>query len=263
MKKTTLIAFAFGVSSAFAQDLTSKKGEPILPEAGDWAIGFDASPVMLFVGNAFNGNMGNASPAAKFTNTNLAITGKMFKDATTAYRAKVRIGFGSMSTSTKVAAIPATTPATFVDDKTTVSDNNITLGGGLEMRKGKTRLQGFYGGEALLMLGGSKTTTKYGNALAAANPVTRTTETKMGSTFGFTARGFIGVEYFVLPKISLGAEFGWGLGFESKGEGSSTTESWDVVANAPVVTTAATGKSSTFKVDTDNSGGAVTIMFHF
>jgi len=35
MKKSVLgLALAFGVSSAFAQDLTSKKGEPILPEVG-------------------------------------------------------------------------------------------------------------------------------------------------------------------------------------------------------------------------------------
>ena len=45
MKKSiALVAMAFGVSSAFAQDLTSKKGEPILPEAGDWSIGIDAAP---------------------------------------------------------------------------------------------------------------------------------------------------------------------------------------------------------------------------
>jgi hypothetical protein len=43
MKKSVfMIALAFGVSSAFAQDLTSKKGEPILPEAEDWAISMDA-----------------------------------------------------------------------------------------------------------------------------------------------------------------------------------------------------------------------------
>jgi hypothetical protein len=42
MKKSiALVALAFGVTSAFAQDLTSKKGEPILPEADDWSVGID------------------------------------------------------------------------------------------------------------------------------------------------------------------------------------------------------------------------------
>ena len=27
------------------------------------------------------------------------------------------------------------------------------------------------------------------------------------------ARGFVGVEYFVVPKISIGGEYGWGIGF--------------------------------------------------
>ena len=38
MKKSTLLiaAMAFTASAAFAQDLTSKKGETFLPESGDW-----------------------------------------------------------------------------------------------------------------------------------------------------------------------------------------------------------------------------------
>ena len=56
MKKTVLvIALALGISGAFAQDLTSKKGEPMLPEANDWAISLNADPIFTFVGNAFSG----------------------------------------------------------------------------------------------------------------------------------------------------------------------------------------------------------------
>ena len=71
MKKSVLmIALAFGVTSAFAQDLTSKKGEPILPEAEDWAISMNADPIFDFVGNAFNGSTSNAAPGAKWLNSN-------------------------------------------------------------------------------------------------------------------------------------------------------------------------------------------------
>ena len=98
MKKSVLvIALALGVTGAFAQDLTSKKGEPILPEAGDWAISMDADPIFSFVGNAFNGNTGNAAPGVNWLNANQTIIGKQFIDEKNAYRAIVRIGFNSQT----------------------------------------------------------------------------------------------------------------------------------------------------------------------
>ena len=83
MKKSiiilALVFFCIGYS-AQAQDLTSKKGETMLPEEGDYAIGFDADPFLDYVGNFLNS--GATSPDADFVpGTNLAIVGKMFKDA--------------------------------------------------------------------------------------------------------------------------------------------------------------------------------------
>lgn len=77
MKKSVLvIALAFGVTGAFAQDLTSKKGEPILPEAEDWAISMDATPIFNYIGNAFNGSTANSAPGASWLNTDQTIIGK-------------------------------------------------------------------------------------------------------------------------------------------------------------------------------------------
>nr|MCU0360765.1 hypothetical protein [Bacteroidia bacterium] len=45
------------------------------------------------------------------------------------------------------------------------SGNTIALSGGLEMRKGKTRLQGYYGGEVGILFASSKDKFEYGNAL--------------------------------------------------------------------------------------------------
>ena len=270
MKKTSLVvALALGVSSAFAQDLTSKKGELILPEAGDWGISVNATPFLNYIGNFIGGNGLNAAPTINFLSTNQTIMGKYFVDAQTAYRAGVRIGFGSASTAVKV-PVPVVVPVTFVDDVTKVSGSNIGLTAGWEKRRGKTRLQGFYGGEAGISLGTGKTVTTYGNALSADNTnggLARTKEDKLGSTFGFGLRGFIGAEYFILPKMSIGGEFGWGLAFTNTGEGETTTESWD--GTAVVTTVAKTGKNSSFGFDTDNLntvfGPAGTIRFglHF
>jgi len=72
----------------------------------------------------------------------------------------------------------------------------------------------------------------------------------------------VSVEYFVLPKISIGGEFGWGLGFVSQGAGSLTQVTED--ANGNVVTTTTDGPTgSDFSLDTDNAGGALMINFHF
>ena len=67
MKKSiALVALAFGVSSAFAQDLTSKKGEPFLPEAGDYMIGIDANPFLNYLGNFFGKTVANTAPTFNF-----------------------------------------------------------------------------------------------------------------------------------------------------------------------------------------------------
>ena len=294
MKKTTLIlAMAFSITSAFAQEpLTSKKGEAILPEAKDWAISFDAVPFMNYVGNLVSGSTTqNTSPGATWVRPGyMAITGKMFKDEKTAYRGILRIGFNSAHTTANIADASVTTPPIYPalpamkEDKWKTSSHYIGLGAGIEMRRGKTRLQGFYGGDAIIFMSGKKNTFEYGNALtttitptavntsdfgagstsSGSNVLTvkdtygnaaRITEDKSGSTFGFGVRGFIGAEYFVFPKISIGAEYGWGLGISSTGAGSQTKES---VGGAPALAqsqTTTTSKSGAFGLDTDINGG--------
>ena len=58
------------------QDLTSKKGETMLPEAGDWAVQFDAAPFLNYAGNLFNA--GATAPGADFVNAG-AIAGSILK----------------------------------------------------------------------------------------------------------------------------------------------------------------------------------------
>ena len=160
MKKSVLLlAAAFGVSGAFAQDLTSKKGEPFLPEAGDWSIGIDAAPFLNYAGQMLS-NAGASAPTFGFNNGsfNNVIQGKMFKDEKTAYRAGIRLGFGGSKSVNEVAKLyadPAAAPTSYafpseaevVENERKWSSRNIALTGGMEMRRGKTRLQGFYGGE--------------------------------------------------------------------------------------------------------------------
>ena len=259
--KVILMALFVGCASMTnAQDgdvLTNKNGAAILPAAGDWALGFDAAPLLNYAGNMFNGNTNNSMGAA-WANGDFAISGKYFKDANTAYRASVRIGMGSATTSTLT---DTSGMGDYIQDDMTMSSNAIVLGGGYEMRRGSGRLIGVYGAGVNISLGGASTSYTYDLACDANNPGMRMTGTNSGSSFGISLGGMIGVEYFIMPKISIGAEYTWGLGFTSTGEGTSTSEYWD--GSEVVTSETRTGGSSGFGIDTGNNGGAITLMFHF
>ncbi|MBL7900410.1 MAG: hypothetical protein JNK73_00290 [Bacteroidia bacterium] len=309
MKKSlTLLALVLGMSGAFAQDLTSKKGEPFLPEAGDWGLGIDANPFLEYAGNFFGKTTTNPAPTFNFL-TPFQITGRYFKDATTAYRGSLRIGFGTITERNMVTdrlAAYTNTTNTFPTNPAEVenvwksSGTNIGISGGLEMRRGKTRLQGYYGGELGISFSTTSDKFEYGNALntstttlvdvdptddafsgsgniipnlsvgnapaADARVITR----KNGSTFGIGLRGFVGVEYFLFPKISLGGEFGWGFMLISTGKTKTTVESMTTNASGNLVTgeTELEGaKSGEWSLDTDNNnsvwGPAGTLRLNF
>lgn len=244
MKKSLLIIAIFISAAATAQDLTSKKGTPILPEAGEWSIGVGATSTLEYFGNLMNGN--NNAPGFDWA-SNQIITGKMMKDENTAYRAGVRLGFGS----TKMTEAD---PQDGELSETKEGGMNIDLSAGLQKFRGKGRLRGIYGAEAGIGLGSAKTEYTYEGDAPAGSIL----EDKAGSTFSFNLRGFIGAEYFFAPKMSLGGEFGWGLGISSTGEGEQTTA--DGTGGSD---TAKTGKSSSFGFDTDNWGGSIVLNLYF
>jgi hypothetical protein len=310
MKKSiALVALAFGVTSAFAQDLTSKKGEPILPEADDWSVGIDATPFLNYAGNFFGKTASNTAPGWNFFTSNQTITVKQMKDAQNAYRATFRLGFSNETQKAMVSDRSLTAPSptatgyptapAMVENKWKHSETNIGISVGMEKRRGKTRLQGIYGAEVGIWIGSTKDKFTYGNALvqgltptgpgqaqdidvdpddefagfglgsisSGANVQTvamsgvigdsRMTERKSGMTFAFGVRAFIGAEYFILPKMSLGGEFGWGLGYSMTGASKTT---WESVGNTGSSTTNSIGtveikgdKSSAFWLDTDGN----------
>ena len=301
MKKSFLaVAMILGTTATFAQD------KQYTPVAGDWAVGIDATPFLNYFGNFIGGNGLNSAPSWNFLTTNQTITGKYFVSDDMAYRGSLRLGFGSVHGSEMVAdrlsttapVYPSTLPAE-VENTWKMGSTNIGLGGGIEMRKGSGRLVGFYGGELGINVSSSKETYTYGNALtqtssASANNVdvdaddamgagtnlttdpfgngARVTESKSGMQFGLGIRGFIGAEYFVLPKLSLGGEFGWGLAFVSGGTASTTVESEGFDASAVERTSTFTTESKNaggFGLDTENNNtvfgpaGSLRITFHF
>lgn len=284
-----LISAAALTATASAQDLTNKRGESILPSQGDWAIGINAEPFLYYIGNAFNGNNNNLAPSMQYPAYPWAITGKKFITDKQAYRAKLRIGIGSVKQAALVKKDLVNTTGSdttkMTEDIQKITSHNIALGFGKEWRRGKTRLQGFYGFEGMLWLQGQKTKYEYGNEFGADNPTptsyiftsntssaatVRVTESKTGNTFGIGVRGFLGAEYFLFPKISLGAEFGWGLGVEATSEGSRISETWDSASSqVKSIEERTSGRRSSWGFDSDINGkqgmgsGALMITLHF
>lgn len=175
-----------------AQDSTctktcNNKLQSVLPEAGEFSLGFDAVPVLNYFGNMFNSSSNTASIGYQEGST---IVGSYMKDSNTAYRGKLRIGFMNSSV-----------------DSTTEVSSEMTFGGGIQKYRGKTRLQGIYGAESQITFSNGSVT------ISGA-------ETKKPNNFSFGIRTFVGVQYFVAKKIAVGAEYGWGPTF-SKSDSNS------------------------------------------
>lgn len=290
MRKIPLLFIAILLaSSAFAQPV-SKKGEYYLPREGDWAIGVDASPFLEYVGNIFSDGF-NPAPSANFTGSNFAIVGKKFKRDDYAYRAGFRLGILADSYRDFSPEFSNEPTNTTVEDTYNRTFTNAFLSLGIEKRKGNTRIQGFYGVEGLLGFGTERHRFEYGNSITpqSTNP-TRTewellfqddprevttvtevggfiTEFNKGATFSIGGRAFIGAEIFLFPKWSIGFEYGFSMAFMYEGNSSVVSEQWTVPVggtNEQFVTTITDeGGSSTFRMDNDNSGGAVFMFFYF
>jgi hypothetical protein len=326
MKKGLFAAAALllAAHTIVAQDLTSKKGLPILPETGDWCIGLDATPFFNYLGNFFGkggsttvttgtvqtaSHYTNQAPGWNFIANNFSISGKKFISSNTAYRASVRLGFNNVTKKTQVNDRSITTAPVYpavpfrVENSWKQSYTNVGASFGIEKRRGKTRLQGFYGVEGGIGFSSGSNTYKYGNALST-NPkspvsvdvvndafsvstssgttavnITKDTYTndarilKDKSGFGFElgARAFVGAELFVAPKISVAGEFCWGIGYGFSGKTKTSLES---IGNNG--TEQVTGrqdlsgdKSSKFYFDNDNknsffgASGSIRLNLYF
>ena len=94
-------------------------------------------------------------------------------------------------------------------------------------------------------------TTATGGAGAASG--SRVTSDKSGKTFGIGVRGFIGAEYFIFPKISVGGEFGWGIGYSMTGASTQKTETTGGTGPAVGTTESKGNKTSSLTLDTDKN----------
>jgi hypothetical protein len=302
----------------------NKKGQLILPKKGDIALGFNTIPVLdVLLGtlNRATPFAGSSNMVQYTQNSNNQIMGKYYLEDKAAIR--VRFGFNTLSGSmtNQVQDSKAMYDASFgtiddinkasllrVDDKLTFVKNNWLLSVGYEKRRGYRRLQGFYGLELGIGSNNSSQKVSYGNAFSdvysvqytsnfnsfattSQNPtangrVVRNLETKSRGGMRYGVRGFIGIEYFFFPKISIAAEYGWGYAITTRHGATSKQEVYNNGQNGPEVITETVDTDSRevlkgFSVDNNNGSifsmnntlggntslsggaGALTLLFHF
>ncbi len=216
-----LTLFSVGLN---AQNLTSKKGESYLPEKGDWAISVDASGIFTWLGNlANNGTNGTISVGGVPTDYNatgapgVTFVGKRFISDKEANRVIAAVNIGNSSTSTESGS-----GSTLNTEKVSTTGFNIAGGLGKEWRRGKTRLQGFYGADVYINV--FSTSTKTTNTLSGTGDKEKVVGSGLG--FGLGGNGFIGAEYFLFPKMAIGAQYQAGLNISMSGGGKTTTTPW-------------------------------------
>jgi hypothetical protein len=184
--------------------LTNKKGIPIYPQTGDWAIGINSTPFFQYIGNFFSGN-NNYRPEFGFTANNPgSIYGKYVLSSKTRIRGMLNIGVSVESDKLNNPADPNN------PHRITTSGVSVGIGAGIEKTRNiYGRFSGIYGAQLGIMLDAYEDPTGYfGRAFYKdANNSDNDWVEKGGRTHGLGIGGFVGVEFFPAPKVSLTGEF--------------------------------------------------------
>lgn len=308
MKKYILFASACLLSlNLFAQQ--DKPEKNYLPEEGDVTIGINAVPFLKYLGNCFS-NAGNNTinssevggvPSVGFPvtpglqNPTISIFGKYFLSDQTALRLNVGIGIGSdtqrgyVQDDAALAADPLSVAQ--VEDSYKYRSSGFSLAAGYEWRRGGKRLQGFWGGQAVVAYSNSKHFFNYGNAITEANQTpsktsvvwdsqvsgqsvpsvnpnignnSRLLQQNDGRSWTYGVGGFVGVEYYIAPKIAIGCEMSLNLLWTTEGRSLQKSERFNPDFNRVEenVRWSEPGGSA-FHFGTENIGTSLYVAFSF
>jgi hypothetical protein len=273
MNKYFLICFFTGfIFSASAQEITSQRGESILPKKGDWCLAFDAAPFLLYSGNLLNESANNAAHTQFPNGYENTLVLKKFKEDNRALRFKLRVGSFTEKIDTLVVDLGSTNPEPSVTDSKKTSEQNFAFGVGFQKSRGKGRLQGYRGLELLIKYSSRTTTYTYGGGALTSLVWSHTntfgqgagvTEVKAGNQVGFNMRYVLGAEFFFAPKMSLSAEYSWGLNYFVIGEASTKSERWDFATNKVKTTTKRIPRQPSFKLDNFYDAASINFAVYF
>lgn len=291
MKKiylSIILAFAL-VINVFAQDdiktetpLVNKHGQTILPEAGDIAIGADIVPFMNYFGNMFNGNTGNTFGGSFLGDANTVFLKYFIADDAAVrirFKAEKHSNYNDFFVRDDAAFLADPLTNNRVVDRQLNSYSSYGIGLGYEQFRGNGRLRGIYGAEFGFDYTSQNYSYEYGNTMTAANNAP-TTSNFAGGTNNLSSRdlsmtnpfgnggfnvglnAFVGVEYYVMPKISIGSELSWGANFHKRTQSSTETEYWNGAA-VSTVTTLGAPATPNFNLGMANPAVRLYMMFNF
>lgn len=275
---------------------TKKSEKDYLPKQGDWAIGVDVVPVLKYIGNAFNGNTDNSidhlggTPFTKgnsFFNSDLmpdvSISGKYLLTDEWALRANlglmIRSEYKRVYTTDDKAAISNPLGDEKVIDKARTARNGMSLSLGAEYRKGSKRVQGVFGAGILFAFQQNKTKYEWGNQMTITNQqpsispdlgVTYQNGYRLlegfgdASTFYTGITGSAGIEWFVAPKISLGAEVNLTAYYVFQPQQYKKSQGYNAAMNKIEERTDLTSPGDRyFVLGTESLGGSLNMTFYF
>ena len=279
-----------------AQSRNDRKYTQYTPEAGEFGLTISANPITGFLGNLFNGTQGNNigevggqpyNPGLDNPLPTVSIAGRYFLTNELAIRLNVGWMYSNDKNNYYAQDDAALAADPFSRDKVIDSHTTNNSGGsfmvGAEYRLGRGRVQGIFGGGLMYAFNYYREKFSYGNAITEINqfPSTGITGQNNPDIPGFnTPRylskfngtpthyagivGFVGVEWFFAPKVSLGAEvniaaaYNWTNGTYYTAEGYNTisgqVEEW---------TELLTPSSSGFDFGTKNIGANLSVNFYF
>jgi hypothetical protein len=267
------------------EKLVSKKGIYILPEQGEFALGVDATPFFSYLGHLMS-NAGTNSPTVGYGNGfsgGNAIYGKYMLEDNKAVR--IRLGFTDNKQTDlypveQSSLTPDPSAPQYVNDEASTLRRSFYLAVGLEKHRGKSRIQGVYGAELFFGASRSDVNYVYGNSinndfntpaiLASTYDASgrRLIEDNTNKSVYGGVRGFVGVEYFIAPKLSIGGEFGYSLMAQKRGVRGQTYEYWDGATTSVREITIQSHDNTygSFKfigLSTDNLSGSINLFLYF
>lgn len=237
--------------------------------------------------------IGGVPAVSGLNNPTMSIFGKYFLTDQTALRLNVGVGINSTTQSNYVQddAAVAEDPLSVdkVEDSYKYRNSGMSVSVGYEWRRGGKRLQGFWGGQAILAYSNSKHFFGYGNAITEVNqdptqyddnnnwtfPTTQPTLDNIGGnsrllmqsdgrSWTYGLGGFVGVEYYIAPKISIGCEMSLNLLCTTGSKKYQKSERFNPDLNRLEENTRWTGKSdSGFRLGTENIGTSLFVAFSF
>lgn len=286
--KRILIIMLLSAAAAFSISAQETEQKQYLPEAGDWSVGFNAKPVLYFVGNLFNNSsyisVGSIGGEATLPgNIGTSIMGKYMITDNFAFRANVGFSIANNNSAEYVIDDEAYFFNPLSEDKVIDYKNNrstrVSVLAGVEYRVGKKRVQGVFGGGLLFGVSNTRTQYSYGNAMTDINPNPSTSDF-YGNTYNPAARvieeytsrpcyhaglvGIVGVEWFFAPKVSLGAEVSVHAAYKYNQQSYKISEEYNA-AKAAIEqrTDLSQPPYGAFSFGTENLGGALNISFYF